>query len=38
MLGSALGGIGFVLSSFANSVTYLYFSYGILGGKIETAM
>jgi len=32
ILGSALGGIGFVVSSFANSVTYLYFSYGVLGG------
>ncbi|GFG36188.1 hypothetical protein Cfor_06406 [Coptotermes formosanus] len=32
ILGSALGGIGFVLSSLANSVTYLFFSYGVLGG------
>jgi hypothetical protein len=33
ILGSAVGGIGFVISYFANSVTYLFFSYGILGGK-----
>jgi MFS family permease len=33
MLGSALGAIGFVLSFFASSVTYLFFSYGVLGGE-----
>lgn len=32
ILGSALGCIGFVLSCYANSVTYLFFSYGVLGG------
>ncbi|KDR16896.1 hypothetical protein L798_08639, partial [Zootermopsis nevadensis] len=32
MLGSALGAVGFLLSYFANSVTYLFFSYGVLGG------
>jgi MFS family permease len=36
MLGSVLGGIGFAFSYFANSVTYLFFSYGILGGKHTT--
>jgi hypothetical protein len=33
ILGSVLGGIGFAFSYFANSVTYLFFSYGVLGGK-----
>jgi MFS family permease len=32
ILGSALGGIGFALSCLANSVTFLYLSYGVLGG------
>ncbi|PSN31947.1 hypothetical protein C0J52_21417 [Blattella germanica] len=35
MLGSALGGIGFVLSCFATSTTYLFFSYGILGETFD---
>lgn len=32
ILGSVLGSIGFALSCLATSVTYLYFSYGVLGG------
>lgn len=32
ILGSVLGAIGFAISYFANSVTYLFFSYGVLGG------
>jgi MFS family permease len=36
ILGSVLGAIGFVISYFANSVTYLFFSYGVLGGKHAT--
>ncbi|KAJ9592688.1 hypothetical protein L9F63_015660, partial [Diploptera punctata] len=32
ILGSALGGIGFVLSCFATSTTFLFISYGVVGG------
>ena len=31
--GAVISFIGLLISSFATSVTYLYFTYGILGGK-----
>ncbi|XP_053404599.1 monocarboxylate transporter 14-like [Mercenaria mercenaria] len=31
-LGAVISSVGFVISSFATSVLYLYFSYGLLGG------
>ena len=33
MTGGVLASLGFVVSSFATSVTFLYFTYGIIGGR-----